>query len=40
MYLGFPHSSDGKESICIAGDLGLIPALGRSPGIGNGSLRQ
>ena len=29
-------SSDGKESACIAGDLGLIPGLGRSPGEGNG----
>ena len=25
--------SDGKESACNAGDLGLIPGLGRSPGI-------
>ena len=23
---------DGKESACNAGDLGLIPGLGRSPG--------
>ena len=29
---GFPGSSDGKESACNAGDLGLIPGLGRSPG--------
>ena len=28
--------SDGKESACKAGDLGLIPGLGRSPGDGNG----
>ena len=28
---GFPGSSDGKESACSAGDLGLIPGLGRSP---------
>ena len=27
---GFPHSSVGKESACNAGDLGLIPASGRS----------
>ena len=27
---------DGKESACIAGYLGLIPGLGRSPGEGNG----
>ena len=29
--LGFPYSSDGKESACNAGDLGLIPGSGRSP---------
>ena len=28
----------GKESACNAGDLGLIPALGRSPGERNGWL--
>ena len=28
--------ADGKESACNAGDLGLIPGLGRSPGEGNG----
>ena len=28
--------SDGKESACNAGDLGLIPGLGRFPGEGNG----
>ena len=27
---------DGKESACSAGDLGLIPGSGRSPGEGNG----
>ena len=32
--LGFPVGSDGKESTCNAGDLGLIPGLGRSPGGG------
>ena len=30
--LGFPGGSDGKESTCNAGDLGLIPGLERSPG--------
>jgi len=30
--LGFPHSSVGKESACNAGDPGLIPGLGKSPG--------
>ena len=29
---GFPGGSDGKASACNAGDLGLIPGLGRSPG--------
>ena len=28
--LGFPGGSDSKESVCNAGDLGLIPGLGRS----------
>ena len=32
---GFPGGSDGKESACNAGDLGLIPGSGRSPGEGN-----
>ena len=31
-----PGSSDGKESVCSAGDLGSIPGSGRSPGEGNG----
>ena len=30
-------SSDGKASACNAGDWGLIPRLGRSPGEGNGN---
>jgi len=30
------HSSVGKESACNAGDLGLIPGSGRSPGEGIG----
>ena len=34
--MGFPHSSVGKESTCDAGDRGLIPGLGRSPGEGKG----
>ena len=34
-FLGFPGGSDGKESVYNAGDLGLIPGLGRSPGEGN-----
>ena len=38
IYSSFPHSSAGKKSTCNAGDPGLIPGLGRSPGEGNGSL--
>ena len=38
--MGFPHSSVGKESACNAGDLGLIPGLGRFPGEGNGNPLQ
>ena len=33
--LGFPGGSDGKESTCNVGDLGLIPGLRRSPGGGH-----
>ena len=36
VFLGFPGGSAGRESACNAGDLGLIPELGRSPGKGNG----
>ena len=35
VFLSFPGGSDGKESTCNAGDLGLIPEWGRSPGKGN-----
>ena len=38
--LGFPGGSDGKESACSAGDLGLFPGLGRSPGGGHGNPLQ
>ena len=38
--VGFPCGSAGKESACSAGDLGLIPGLGRSPGEGNGYSLQ
>ena len=34
--VGFSGDSDGKESACSAGELGLIPLLGRSPGEGKG----
>ena len=36
----FPDGSDSKESACNAGELGLIPGLGRSSGIGNGNPLQ
>ena len=32
----FPGGSEVKTSACNAGDLGLIPGLGRFPGEGNG----
>ena len=42
--MSFPDGSVGKELACKAGDLGedagdqgLIPGLGRSPGEGNGN---
>ena len=36
----FPGGSDGKESACNVGDLGLIPGLGRSPGGGHDNSLQ
>ena len=40
VFLGFPGGSDGEESTCNMGDLGLIPGLGRSPGGGHGNPPQ
>ena len=40
VFLGFRYGSAGKEFACNAGDLGLIPGLGRSPGEGKGYLLQ
>ena len=40
LYRRLPYSSDDKESACNAGDLGLIPRSGRSPGEGNGNPLQ
>ena len=40
LFMGFPAGSDGKESACIVGDLGLTPGLGRSPGGGHGNPLQ
>ena len=34
---GFPGGSEVKASASNAGDPGLIPGLGRSPGEGNGT---
>ena len=38
--MGFPCGSDDKESAYNAGDPGLIPGSGRSPGEGNGNPLQ
>ena len=37
VFLGFPGGSVSKESTCNAGDVSLIPGLGRSPGGGHGN---
>ena len=37
---GFRGGSDSEESACHAGDLGLIPGLGRSSGEGNDTPLQ
>ena len=39
-FLGLPGGSDHKECACNAGDLGLIPGFGRSPGEGSGNPLQ
>ena len=38
--VGFPGGSGCKESACNAGDPGLVPGLGKSPGERNGSLHS
>ena len=38
--MDFPGGSDGKASAYSAGDPGLIPGSGRSPGEGNGNPLQ
>ena len=40
VFMGFPGGSDGKESACNVGDLGLIPGLGRSSEGGHGNPLQ
>ena len=37
IFLGFPGSSNGKESSCNVGELDLIPEFGRCPGGGHGN---
>ena len=38
--IGFPGGSEVKASVCNAGDMGLIPGSGRSPGEGKGNPLQ
>ena len=38
--VGFPGGSNGKESVCNAGDQGSIPGSVRSPGEENGNPLQ
>ena len=38
--MGFLHSSVGKESVCNARDVDLIPEWERCPGEGNGNPLQ
>ena len=41
LFMGFPGSAVVKKPPLSAGntrDVGLIPGLGRSPGVGNGNL--
>ena len=40
LQLGFPGGSEVKASAWNAGDRGLIPGSGRSPGEGNGNPLQ
>ena len=39
-HLGFPGSTVVKNPPANAGDLGMIPGSGRSPGEGNGNTLQ
>ena len=39
-FRGFPGGSVVKNPPALAGDMGLIPGLGRPPGEGNGNLLQ
>ena len=37
---GFPGDSDGKGSVCSAGDLSSVPGSEKSPAEGNGNPLQ
>ena len=38
--MGFPGGLNSTKSTCSAGDIGLIPGLGRSPGGGHSNPLQ
>ena len=40
MEMGFPGGDSGKEPAANAGDMGLIPGSGKSPGEENGNPLQ
>ena len=40
LFQGFPSGSEAKNPPATAGDMGLIPGLGGSPGEGNGKPLQ
>ena len=40
LHMGFPGDSEGKESACNEGDMGLIPGSGRYPREGNDNPLQ
>ena len=40
LFTDFLCDLGGKESACNVGDLGLIPGLGRSPGLQNSGLEN
>ena len=40
LFKGFPGGSEGEESAFDEGDLGQIPQMGRSPGVGHDNPLQ
>ena len=40
LYIGFPGGSIENNRLANARDVGLIPELGRTPGVGNGNPLQ